>query len=490
MARSQAAVNDHCADVSHVLQRLSRCRALIQRASSWCVALFAVSGCVHVPTVPEPIATQSDSIIEVRGARGALSQRETSALLKHLGEQVPDADVLQRHLAIEQSVSGTPLYSGNRTLLLRDGDQSFAAIFSAIHHAQRYLYLEYYILEDVSYQGEQLSDLLLARHQDGVQIDVIYDAIGSLSTPSSLFTKLAEGGIHLLAFNPLSSHPLSVNDRDHRKLLLADGTLAIIGGVNLSTDYQSSSGSAGTGGEPQPAKSATNPQSWHDLDVQIQGPAVRELRRLFEQHWSKQGGDGAALAVGSDLVSPQGDQVVRIIGSESGQFTPRYYATLLSALRSAESRIWITAAYFVPTHQERVALMRAARRGLDVRLLLPSQSDSSPALAVQRSYYEELLRAGVKIYERDGGYGFLHSKVAVTDGVWCLIGSSNFDHRSVLFNDEVDAVVIGHDSGMQLEQFFDSNLEQARPITLDSWRARSWSERTREQFWRLWEQWL
>ncbi len=132
---------------------------------------------------------------------------------------------------------------------------------------------------------------------------------------------------------------------------------------------------------------------------------------------------------------------MRIIGSQGGQLLPRYYATLLSAIRSANSRIWITASYFVPTVQERQALTRAARRGVHVRLLLPSHSDSKAAVSVQHSYYGGLLRAGVKIYEHDDG--MLHSKTAVMDGVWSIVGSSNFDHRSVLFNTEVDAVVIG-----------------------------------------------
>ena len=167
---------------------------------------------------------------------------------------------------------------------------------------------------------------------------------------------------------------------------------------------------------------------------------------------------------------------------------PRYYATLLSAIRTATTRIWIEAAYFVPTHQERLALGRAARRGVDVRLLLPSTTDSKAALAVQHANYGAMLHGGVKIYEREDG--ILHSKTAVMDSVWSVIGSSNFDHRSVLFNDEVDAVVLSAATGATLEQDFLQDLQHAHQVDYATWRRRPEREKIREEFWRLWQQML
>jgi cardiolipin synthase len=463
-----------------------------------------LGGCAHIPSVPEPLSTDSGAEIQVQGARGALSRRATASLLSRLSAQAPDASALQRHLAIEQTVAGSPLYTGNRVTVLRDGPDTFAATFAAIHAAQHYLYLEYYIFEDVSFNAEQLADLLISRQQQGVQIDVIYDGIGSLSTPTELFDRLRAAGIHVRPFNPIRTSPFSINDRDHRKILIADGQTAIIGGVNLSLDYQSGSG-GGSGSGPGSTEAATAPASpraplfatgptqpghepWHDLDLQIDGPAVRELKRLFEQHWLAQGGSAAELIADADGLVARGDEVVRIIGSEGGQLTPRYYATLISAIRSAATHIWVTAAYFVPTHQEKQALARAARRGVDVRLLLPSHSDSGPALAAQQSHYSDLLEVGVKIYERDDG--ILHSKIVVVDGVWSIVGSSNFDHRSVLFNDEVDAVVISAATGAQLERYFQQDLEHASGIDLASWKHRPLARKLREHFWRLWEQLL
>ena len=395
------------------------------------------------------------------------------------------AHVIATELAIEQAVAGAPLFTGNQVTILRDGEHAFAATFAAIHAAQRYVYLEYYTLEEVQHDGEQLSDLLIARQRGGVQIDVIYDSVGSISTPGEFFDRLIAAGIHIQRFNPinpLTAH-FSLNNRDHRKLLLADGRIGIIGGVNLSTAYQS--GAFASASEPK--QGAYEP--WHDTDLEIAGPAVREFKQLFDQHWQQQGGASSALAADGDESGAPGDQVVRILGSQAGgALSPRYYATLLSAIRSAEARIDITAAYFVPTRQEQHALIRAARRGVDVRLLLPAHSDSFPALAVQRSHYRALLKGGVKIYERQDG--ILHSKTMVMDGVWSIVGSSNFDHRSVLFNDEIDAVVIGTQTGAQMQRFFEQDLRHAQRIDEQSWNQRPLSERLRERFWRLWEQLL
>ncbi|MBV8854572.1 MAG: hypothetical protein JOY91_14260 [Sinobacteraceae bacterium] len=455
-------------------------------------SVLLLPGCASVPVVDETLSgTNSPAEIQMTGRRGPLSRKQSRALLAHLAVTAPEADALQRHLAVEQAVAESPLFTGNQVRILRDGAQTFPAMFAAIRGARRYLYLEYYIFEDVSCDGEQLSDLLIERARAGVQISIIYDAVGSLTTPRELFSHLQEAGIRVLEFNPInplkSGWHYSLNDRDHRKMLIADGSVAIVGGVNLSSTYQSAPGSP-SGGEGRRGTGADQ-QVWHDTDLQIAGPVVIDLEKLFIAHWREQEGPDLGPPPTPDAAdAPEGDQIVRIIGSTPRRLKSRYYVTVLSAIRNAESSIWITASYFVPTLQEKRDLERAARKGVDVRLLLPSRSDSSPALQVQHSHYAALLRAGVRIYERNDG--ILHSKTMVVDGVWSITGSSNFDHRSVLFNDEVDAVVLGADTGAQLAELFQSDLGNATRIDAEVWRKRSTLTKLREQFWKLWEKLL
>jgi cardiolipin synthase A/B len=454
-------------------------------------ALALVLGaCAQVPVVDEAdlVKASAGSQIKVFGARGPLSARQSKTVLNLLAAQAPDAGALERHLAVEQIVAESPLFTGNEVHILRDGAETFPAMFAAIRQATHYVYLEYYILEDVTCDGEKLSDLLVRQSQAGVHIRVIYDGIGSIGTDSEFFDKLQAAGIQVVEFNPLNpwKHHNALNARDHRKLLVADGTVAILGGVNLSSTYQSA---PSAGGEKQAAESQKPQDIWHDTDIEISGPVVVELETLFSDHWREQ--QGVPLEADSDPDPPSqspGDEVVRILGSSPAKLKRRYYVDVISAIRNAESSIWITGAYFVPTHQEKEGLLAAARRGVDVRLLLPARSDSSPALAVQHSHYGELLRAGVKIYERDDGV--LHSKTMVIDQVWSIVGSSNFDHRSVLFNDEVDAVVLGKETGERLANDFKADLQHAQAIDAEHWRQRSALEHLRENFWRLWEQLL
>ena len=447
-------------------------------------ASVALGGCV---VLKEPgsqeVAVPANPALAVIGSKGPLNRRQAAEVLRRLKLEAPDADALKVHLAVEQAVAGSPLSTGNSVQLLKDGAETFPAMYAAIRGAQRALYLEYYIFEDVECEGIHLSDLLLERRAAGVEIAIIYDSVGSSDTPTALFDKLRAAGIRVLAFNPVN--PLkkrfhwSINDRDHRKLLIADNRIAIVGGINLATTYESA---PSHGGEAAGGTTAQQSKYWRDTDVEISGPAVDELAKLYRDHWRQQGGKELSAEMERSGVTSTGTEVIRIIGSSPDAFAPRYYATVLSAINTATRSVWITAAYFVPTPQERKALRGAALRGVDVRLLLPSQSDSVASLAVQHAAYSDLLKAGVKVFERDGV--ILHSKAIVVDGVWSVIGSSNFDHRSVIFNDEVDAVILGNGTAAAFERLFRGDLESAHEIDRAHWARRSLVERMKELFWR------
>jgi cardiolipin synthase len=407
-------------------------------------------------------------------------------VLQRISTEPGDAGLLQRHLAIEQEVAQSPLLASNRTKILHDGPETFRAMFAAIKGASKSINLEYFIFEDVDSDGMSLGDLLVAKCQAGVAVNVIYDSYGSSSTPVAFFDRLRQAGVKLVSFNPVnpldSKVSYSLNDRDHRKILVADGNTAIIGGVNLSTAYQSNPFGKSGG----PAGSAS--EHWRDTDLQIEGPAVGELQTLFLDHWNKQKGPQLDESGMLPTVPVAGTAVTRVLGSTPDETIPQYYVTLLSAIRNAEKSVLVSAAYFVPTDQEMADLMDAARRGVDVRLLLPDQSDSELSIAVAHSHYTDLLAAGVKIYETHGIV--LHSKTVVIDGVWSVIGSSNFDHRSIIFNDEVDVVVLGSDTAQDLEAMFRDDQNAATPIGIVAWKSRPLPRRLKEFYAIAWEYWL
>jgi cardiolipin synthase len=273
-----------------------------------------------------------------------------------------------------------------------------------------------------------------------------------------------------------------VNQRDHRKLLVVDGRIAFLGGINISSVYSGGSFSL---------RSKVRPDGklpWRDTDLQLEGPVVAELQKLFIETWEKQDGEPLAARDYFPAAERAGSEVVRAIGSSPDEPYSLIYATLISALGSAETEIWLTNAYFVPDPQLLAALKDAVARGVDVKLLLPSSTDSWLVLHAGRAYYTELLTAGVKIHERRNA--LLHVKTAVIDGVWSTVGSTNLDWRSFLHNEEVNAVVLGIGFGDRMRAAFLTDLAESDEITLEEWRRRSLKVRFKELLGRMWEYWL
>jgi cardiolipin synthase len=298
---------------------------------------------------------------------------------------------------------------------------------------------------------------------------------------------LSGGGVQVLEFNPIN--PLAgnkkewlLNNRDHRKLLVVDGRIAFIGGINISESYSSGPSSKSA------RKKGVNTVGWRDTHLQIEGPVVAEFQKLFMNTWSKQKGQPLTQKNYFPKLDKQGDEIVRAIGSASADPHSLIYLTLLSAIANAEQRVYLTNAYFVPDPQLLKSLTDAARRGVDVRLVLPSYSDSWTVFHAGRSHYTKLLRAGVKIYERRGAV--MHSKTASIDGVWSTIGSTNLDWRSFLHNDELNAAILGRDFARQMDAMFAKDLAESDAIDLDRWKHRSLMLRLKEWLARLAEYWL
>jgi cardiolipin synthase len=447
---------------------------------------------------------------------------DTEALVKSLGAQPARHDVLARHLAVEEAIAGQPLTLGNRVQLLENGPNTYQAMFAALRAAKHTIHFESYIF-DSDDTGRQFASLLLKKRREGVEVALLVDAVGTVGDSQEMFQKLHDGGVPVTVFHPLNplkktSQSYSPDMRDHRKLLVIDDTIGFTGGVNISSVY-SSAPSARFLRDRHDDDDAEH-SAWRDTHIELIGPAVAELQKLFLANWRY--ADGAPLASqGSATVRPVNllqpislphttsdaaqahraqsgppappstldDAVVRIISEDPARPNGHgIYATYLAQLATAVHSIDITSAYFVPDPRLMGILEAAARRGVDVKLVLPSFTDSWIVQAASRANYQPLLDAGVKIYERRNF--LLHAKTAVIDGVWSTVGSSNLDWRSFDLNDEVNAVVLGPKFGSQMQTVFDNDLEHATRVDSREWRDRALWERGREQVAVLLQRWL
>ncbi|MEO8417419.1 MAG: cardiolipin synthase [Methylophilaceae bacterium] len=449
--------------------------------SALCLALLA--GCSAIPTMVPDMALRPSHPVQLEGAHGALTAQQSKAILARLKKNGDETNIFDKHLALEEEIVGSPLVVGNKVELLVDGPTTYDAMFAAIENAKDHVNMETFIIEDDEV-GQRFAELLTSKQKSGVQVNLIYDSVGSLSTPKEFFKPLIESGGNVLEFNPIN--PLTARKgwqftrRDHRKLLIVDGQVAFVGGINISSVY--SSGSFGR------AKSNKDKPPWRDTHLRVAGPVVSDFQKLFMATWREQNGE--PLAPKDYLPEPgsQGNEVVRAIGSSPEEPYSQMYVTLLSAINSAETRVSLTNAYFVPDPQLLAVLKGAVQRGVDVRLLLPGKTDSTMVFYASRSYYDELLSAGVKIYERQDS--LLHAKTALIDGVWSTIGSTNLDWRSFVYNQEINAVILGQDFGTQMQTMFENDLASSTLITVDGWRKRSILARIKERTARLWARWL
>jgi cardiolipin synthase len=483
-------------------------------------------GCASLPEVHPWFApgagTKAPAMV---GSRGPISPQRSAAILARIQARSGGADVLDRHLAIEEEVAGQPLALGNVATLLYDGPAFYNSMFDAIGKARDHVNIEFYIIEDDEV-GRKFSELLIGKAAAGVSVNLMYDSVGSGKTPPGYFKRLRDGGVKVLEYNPVN--PLKargawrINNRNHRKVVVVDGGVGYTGGINISDVYSSgsspgrrsergsglSSGSGLAGGSTPfgsggtSSASASSPAGsrvgsapderpavgWRDTNVRIEGPAVAQLQQIFLETWKKQGGEELPERNWFPDVPRAGKHPVRIVASGPGDAAPAIYVATLSAIAHAEKSVRITMAYFVPDAQTTDALKGAAARGVDVSLVLPSYTDFWAVFHAGRSHYSDLLAAGVRIYERQDA--LLHAKTIVVDGVWSTVGSSNLDWRSFLHNEELNAVILGRGFGDQMDTMFERDVRRSLRIEPQAWARRPLDVRMKELAARVWEYWL
>ena len=457
------------------------------------VSLLSLGGgCATLPKVSDVIdntATQDPPPIQILSAKGLLSPEKSKALMERLKRSVAPTDMLERYSAVIESVSGSPLTSGNKVTLLIDGPATYAAMFKAMENARDHINIETFIIEDDE-TGRRFSDLMLKKQAEGVQVNLIYDSRGSIDTPASFFQRLRDAGIQVLAFNPVN--PLktrgswSAAHPDHRKILIVDGKTVFTGGINISSVYSSSpSGRRRRSGRKQDKKA---PLPWRDTDVQIEGPAVAEFQKLFLETWELQKGPKLSGRNYFPDLNAAGNALVRAVASSPGESNRLTFVLYVAAITFSERSLHVTNAYFVPDDETVNALRDAARRGVDVKLLLPGSTDVSLTLSAGRYYYSELLKSGVKLYERRDA--LLHAKTAVIDNVWSTVGSTNMDFWSFSSNDEVNAAILSKEFASEMEKMFAEDIAASHEIRLEEWETRPLLPRIKEWFAHQFERWL
>jgi cardiolipin synthase len=277
--------------------------------------------------------------------------------------------------------------------------------------------------------------------------------------------------------NPLNERFAGLNHRDHRKIVVVDGELAFAGGINFSHAYHIASKQV----QPGLSHQQGIDDGWRDTHIEVRGTAAKHLENLFRTTWSDAQCTGAILPPYDETAVNGGNTLLQIVASTPQDATNDIYVMLLSVITYAQASIDITMAYFVPDEALEKALQDAARRGVRVRIILPSYSDFSGVFYAGRAHYDDLLKSGVELYELKDA--FLHSKTIVVDGVWSSIGSTNFDWRSFIHNNEINVCVIDEGFAKQMSEMFANDLHDSRQITLAQWKKRGFKERFQEFMW-------
>jgi cardiolipin synthase len=395
--------------------------------------------------------------------------RSRSGLDQFAGARTGDPQCLEL-ARLAQAVTGLPPSSATSADWLVDGHTTYEALLQAIGAARHHLHLEYYIWNP-DRTGLRLRDALVERARAGVKVRLLLDAVGAGRMRRRHLQPLLDAGAEVGWFHPTRFRPFTrpwVNLRSHRKIVVADGRVGFLGGINVTDDENE----------------ALVPDAYRDLHLRVEGAVVRSLQLVFIEDW--------VYAVGSEArafsdaaywpdseTGPVGAQVLVSGPDSSWEAIHRVH---VAAIHEAQRRVWLVTPYFVPGEAARMALTSAALGGLDVRLLVPRWSDSRLVTLAGRSYFDELLKAGVQVYEY--GPRMLHTKALLTDDDLCLAGSANFDHRSFRLNFEVSMLLRDRGSCEALAKHMEGEFGRARRVRLDR-PLGLWRHRLPEAFARL-----
>ncbi|GGH12725.1 cardiolipin synthase [Paenibacillus segetis] len=372
----------------------------------------------------------------------------------------PDFTSQGRLFGLLTHISESPITGCNETQILSHGEKAYAAMFAAMETAKDHIHLEFYIFRHDG-MGTRFKEILIRKVNEGVKVRMICDGLGSYKLKKSFIKELQEAGVEFYLFLPplIATLDRRVNYRNHRKILVVDGKVGFVGGLNVGDEYLGLSSKLGY---------------WRDTHLQMKGDAVYFLQNTFLADWRLASGQ----KVDSQGLYPQHQctsrEQTQILTSGPDQHWDAVQELIFGAINAAKRRIWITSPYFIPDPSIRAALKVAAVSGVEVTIIIPYHSDSRLVHLASLSYVEELLQAGVKFYQYTKG--FIHAKVMIVDELMASVGTANLDMRSFFYNFEMIAVLFDATPIMELVKDFQNDLAESRQIKL-----REFSRRPRRQ---------
>ena len=360
---------------------------------------------------------------------------------------------------------GPQIVEGNKVETLLNGDQIFPSMLAAIRAAKSTITFETYIYWSGSI-GREFVDAPQERARAGVRVHVLLDWVGSLKMEQALLDEMKQAGVQVERFHePEWSQWNKLNNRTHRKLLVVDGRIGYTGGVGIADHWRGQ---------------ARNPQEWRDSHFRVEGPVVAQMQSVFLDNWMRVTGDVLHGDAYFPALKPAGDLAAQMFSSSPSGGSESMQLMYLLAITAAKRSIDLANSYFVPDEMTIQTLVDAARRGVKVRVIVPSgHIDSEVVRKASRGSWGPMLQAGIEIAEFQPT--MYHVKGLVVDGVFSSVGSTNFDNRSFRLNDEANLNVLDRDFGAIQRRVFDQDWALARRITLAEWQARPWTERLLER---------
>ncbi|MGM7702710.1 cardiolipin synthase [Pseudalkalibacillus sp. Hm43] len=367
------------------------------------------------------------------------------------------------------SLSGQNISFFSHTEVLRNGDKKFPRLIKELKQAKDFIHIQYYIFrsDDI---GKEIIEVLCEKAKEGVEVRFIFDGIGSIGLADSDLSRMRKAGIEAHSFLPIRKGFFNqkFNFRNHRKIVVIDGKIGFVGGLNVGNEYLGKDERFGY---------------WRDTHLVLQGEALRDLHRVFLLDWSYVQDDSLFQERYLDVEPHDEGGGIQVVPSgpdtSQGIMSYLYYSMITNAKKS----VWITTPYFIPSKEIRTALLIAAIKGIDVRLIVPEKSDGFLTQYATRSYFNELLQYGVKVYMYRKG--FTHQKTIIVDGTYATLGTANVDLRSFHLNFEVNVFMFRTPSIDTLIRHYEEDIEDSVEVDLDTYRQRGIALRTKESFCRL-----